>query len=311
MHPMASLLSTTLNITARVAPGPVGRVAFALFVRPLGRPKVRPGEAEVMARAVTGRLVVDGIPVTTYRWGDGDRPVLIVHGWSSRVSRFAGFVEALRAQGRTVVSFDAPGHGESGGRATTIRRQREIIRRLNAEYGDFSGVLAHSFGVVATFFALRDGIRADRIFGIGAIADFDFLAARFRAGLGLNQAVEDAPRRHVQRRLFPAEPDVWPRFDVGHHPEEVPSEILLVHDADDDTAAPGQSRAIAAAYGERARLIETRGLGHRRILADPEIIAMAAEFLRGDPSPSSALGQGEGRGQGQARAAAEVSGVSR
>ncbi|MET9467181.1 alpha/beta fold hydrolase [Streptomyces sp. NPDC006544] len=298
---MASLLSTTLNITARVAPGPAGRVAFALFVRPLGRPKVRPGEAEVMARAVTGRLVVDGIPVTTYRWGDGDRPVLIVHGWSSRVSRFAGFVEALQARGRSVVSFDAPGHGESGGRATTILRQREIIRRLHARHGDFSAVLAHSFGVVATFFALRDGIRADRIFGIGAIADFDFLAARFRAGLGLNQAVEDAMRRHIQRRLFPDEPDVWPRFDAGHHPEEIPSDILLVHDADDDIAAPSQSRAIAAAYGKRARLIETRGLGHRRILADPEIIAIAAEFLGAVPS----------RADAPAQAAAEVSGSTR
>lgn len=279
MHPMASLLSTTLNITARVAPGPVGRVAFALFVRPLGRPKVKPGEAEVMARAVTGRLVVDGIPVTTYRWGDGDRPVLIVHGWSSRASRFAGFIEALLAEGRTVVSFDAPGHGASGGRATTILRQREIIRRLHAQHGEFSAVLAHSFGVVSTFFALRDGIRADRIAGIGAISDFDFLAARFRAMLGVNQAVEDAMRRHIQRRLFPSEPGIWPRFDACHHPEEIPSEILLVHDADDDTAAPGQSRALAAAYGERARLIETSGLGHRRILLDPQVIATTVEFL--------------------------------
>ncbi|WP_327256109.1 alpha/beta fold hydrolase [Streptomyces sp. NBC_01244] len=279
MHPTASLLSTTLNITARVAPGPVGRVAFALFVRPLGRPKVKPGEAEVMARAVTGRLVVDGIPVTTYRWGDGDRPVLLVHGWSSRASRFAGFIEALLAEGRTVVSFDAPGHGASGGRATTILRQREIIRRLHARYGDFSAVLAHSFGVVSTFFALRDGIRADRIAGIGAISDFDFLAARFRSMLGVNQAVEDALRRHIQRRLFPSEPDIWPRFDSCHHPEEIPSEILLVHDADDDTAAPGQSRALAAAYGERARLIETSGLGHRRILLDPHVIATTVEFL--------------------------------
>lgn len=307
MHPMASLLSTTLNITARVAPGPVGRVAFALFVRPLGRPKVRPGEAEVMARAVTGQLVVDGIRVATYRWGDGDRPVLVVHGWSSRVSRFAGFIEALRAQGQTVVSFDAPGHGESGGRATNILRQREIIRRLHAQYGDFSAVLAHSFGVVATFFALRDGIRADRIFGIGAIADFDFLAARFRTNLGLNQAVEDAMRRHVQRRLFPAEPDVWPRLDASRHPEEVPSDILLVHDADDDTAAPSQSRAIAAAYGQRARLIETRGLGHRRILADPEIIATAAEFLGGGRSEDHA----QAHAQAKAQAKAEASGVSR
>lgn len=279
MHPMASLLSTTLNITARVAPGPVGRVAFALFVRPLGRPRVRAGEAEVMARAVTGRIVVDGIPVTTYRWGEGGRPVLVVHGWTSRASRFTGFVEALRAQGRTVVSFDAPGHGESGGRATTILRQREIIRQLHAQYGDFSAVVAHSFGVVATFFALRDGIRADRIVGIGGVADFDYLATQFRANLGVNQAVEDALRRHVQRRLFPAEPDVWPRFDACRHPEEIPSDILLVHDVDDDTVAPSQSRALAAAYGERARLIETQGLGHRRILADPDIIAAAAGFL--------------------------------
>ncbi|MFD5147369.1 alpha/beta hydrolase [Streptomyces sp. NPDC058401] len=293
---MASLLSTTLNITARVAPGPVGRVAFALFVRPLGRPKVKPGEAGVMARAVTGRLVVDGIPVTTYRWGDGERPVLIVHGWTSRASRFAGFVEALLAEGRTVVSFDAPGHGTSGGRATTILRQREIIRRLQSQYGEFSAVLAHSFGVVSTFFALRDGIRADRIVGIGAIADFDFLTARFRAMLGVNQAVEDALRRHVQRRLFPAEPDVWPRFDACRHPEEVPSEILLVHDADDDTAAPSQSRAIAAAYGERARLIETSGLGHRRILLDPEVIGAAVEFLSATPSQTRSAGPAETAG---------------
>ncbi|MCJ0873152.1 alpha/beta hydrolase [Streptomyces sp. AP-93] len=290
---MASLLSTTLNITARVAPGPVGRVAFALFVRPLGRPKVKPGEAEVMARAVTGRLVVDGIPVTTYRWGDGDRPVLIVHGWTSRASRFAGFVEALLAEGRTVVSFDAPGHGASGGRATTILRQREIIRRLHAQYGEFSDVLAHSFGVVATFFALRDGIRADRIVGIGAIADFDFLAARFRAMLGVNQAVEDAMRRHIQRRLFPSEPDIWPRFDARRHPEEIPSQILLVHDADDDTADPGQSRALAAAYGERARLIETSGLGHRRILLDPHVIATTVEFLSATASQTRAASPAE------------------
>lgn len=296
MHPMASLLSTTLNITARVAPGPVGRVAFALFVRPLGRPKVKPGEVEVMARAVTGRLVVDGIPVTTYRWGDGDRPVLIVHGWTSRASRFAGFVEALLAEGRTVVSFDAPGHGASGGRATTILRQREIIRQLHARYGEFSAVLAHSFGVVSTFFALRDGIRADRIAGIGAIADFDFLAARFRAMLGVNQAVEDAMRRHIQRRLFPAEPGIWPRFDACHHPEEIPSEILLVHDADDDTAAPTQSRDLAAAYGERARLIETSGLGHRRILLDPQVIATTVEFLNTTPSQTRAAGPAETAG---------------
>ncbi|MEU7555774.1 alpha/beta hydrolase [Streptomyces sp. NPDC044571] len=276
---MSSLMSTTLNLAARIAPGLAGRAAFALFVRPIGRPRLRSDEAGLMAEAVIGRLTVDGIPVTTYRWGDGGRPVLVVHGWTSRASRLAGFIEPLRAHGHTVVSFDAPGHGESGGRATTIRRQREIIRRLHAEHGDFSAVVAHSFGVLATFFTLRDGIRADRIVAVGGVADFDYLLAGFRRTLHVGPGVERALRTYVQDHLFPDEPDVWPRFDARHRPDQVPAQILLVHDLDDDVAALDQSRGIASAYGDRARLIETKGLGHRRILADPEVIAAAVEFL--------------------------------
>ncbi|MBT2455447.1 alpha/beta hydrolase [Streptomyces sp. ISL-86] len=279
MHPMASLLSKTLTVGARVAPGLTGRAAFALFVRPAGRPRLRPDQADTMAEAVTGRLTVDGIPVTTYRWGEGGRPVLVVHGWTSRASRFAGFIAALRAEGRTVISFDAPGGGESGGRATTILRQRTIIRRLHAEYGDFSAVVAHSFGVLATFFALRDGIRVDRIVAIGSIADFDHLVERFRDMFGVGQGVERAMRDHIQHRLFPDEPDIWPRFDAHRNPQEIPADILLVHDTDDDMTPPAQSRSIAEAYGPRARLVVTRGLGHRRILADPGVITTAVEFL--------------------------------
>ncbi|MFD9367243.1 alpha/beta hydrolase [Streptomyces sp. NPDC060020] len=276
---MASLLSTTLDVTSRLAPGLAGPRAFALFVRPLGRARLRPEEAEVMARAETGRMVVHGTAVTTYRWGDGDRPVLIVHGWSSRASRLAGFVEGLRAQGRTVISFDAPGHGESEGNFSTILDYRVIIRRLHAEYGDFSAVVAHSFGVLATFSLLGDGLRADRVVGIGGVADFDYLLDRFCAQLGVGEGVRRALRAHVERRLFPGDPDIWQRLDAARRHADMRAPILLVHDTDDDVAAPSQARAIADAYGPQARLIETTGLGHRRILADREVIAHAVEFV--------------------------------
>ncbi|MFD7263605.1 alpha/beta fold hydrolase [Streptomyces sp. NPDC059874] len=276
---MASLLRITLNTTARLAPGLVGPRVFALFVRPLGRPLLRPDEAEVMARAETGRLLVRGVPVTTYRWGDGGQPVLVVHGWSSRASRFAGFVEALRAQGRTVIAFDSPGHGESGGRAATVRDYREIIRLLHAEHGDFSAVLAHSIGVLAGLFTLRDRVRAGRVVAIGGIAEFGYLMEQFRARLGVGEAVERVLRRHVEQRLFPGDADIWQRLDASWRPTDVPVPMLLIHDTDDDIANPAQSRAIAAAHGDRARLIETSGLGHRRILADPEVIATAVEFI--------------------------------
>lgn len=280
MHPMASLLSTTLNVTARLVPGLAAPRAFALFVRPLGRARLRPEEAEVMAQAETGELIVGGVPVTTYRWGGGERPVLVVHGWSSRASRFAGLVEALRSRGRTVVAFDTPGHGESGGRASTILDYQALIRRLHAEHGDFSAVVAHSFGVLATFFTLTngDGVRADRVVAIGGVADFDYLLDEFCRRLRLGAAARDMLRDHVENRLFSGDPGIWQRLDARRRRADLPAQILLVHDADDDVAALAQSRALADAYGPQARLIETSGLGHRRILADPAVIAAAAEF---------------------------------
>jgi hypothetical protein len=41
----------------------------------------------------------------------------------------------------------------------------------------------------------------------------------------------------------------------------------------------GQARRIAAAYAGRARLVTTRGLGHRRILGDPEVVETVLDFV--------------------------------
>jgi hypothetical protein len=42
-----------------------------------------------MATASVGAPTVGGKRAVTYTWGDGDRPVLLVHGWESRASRSA------------------------------------------------------------------------------------------------------------------------------------------------------------------------------------------------------------------------------
>ncbi|MFJ6934960.1 alpha/beta hydrolase [Streptomyces sp. NPDC101132] len=289
MQPMASLLGAALGAGSYVAPALTGRAAFHLFVRPAGRSTARPEEAALMREAVVGQLRVDGLAVATYRWGSGGRPVLLVHGWSSRAAKFAGFVRALRERGHTVVAFDAPGHGASAGRATNIRQMRDAIRQLQEENGEFTAVVAHSFGVLATFFALRGGVRADRVVALGGVADFDYLLERFSARLGLGPRVQRALRAHVEEKLFPGEPGIWDRLAATHRPDETGVRVLLLHDADDEVAAPAQARAIAAAYGDRARLVETRGLGHRRILHDPRVIESAVAFAVTDENLPSAV----------------------
>ncbi|MEU6881776.1 alpha/beta hydrolase [Streptomyces sp. NPDC046712] len=284
MTPPISLVRTALNAASLVAPGPAGRATFALFVRPLGRSRLRPEEEPLFAEARTGRLRVNGKSVVTYAWGDGARPVLLVHGWSSRASRLSAFVEALRAQGYSPVTFDAPGHGASEGRASNILEYRRIIRELHAEHGDFEAVVAHSFGVLAALFALRDGVRTGRFVGIGGVGRFDLLVEEFRAGWGLSDRTVRRLRRHVERTLFRGEPDIWQRLNATHAPAELDAPVLLFHDDTDDMVPLAHSRATAEAHGDRAHLIVTHGLGHRRILAAPEVVAETLRFVT-EPVP--------------------------
>ncbi|MDV9189094.1 alpha/beta hydrolase [Streptomyces sp. SR27] len=279
MYPMAPLIRPALNTAARVAPAAAGRPAFHLFVRPLGRAKVKPGEQALLAAARTGHLRVRGKDVVTYAWGDGPRPVLLVHGWSSRASRLTAFAEGLLARGHSVVAFDAPGHGESPGRASNILEYREIIRELHARHGDFEAVVAHSFGVLAALFALRDGIRTSRFVGLGGVASFEMLVEGFRAGFGLDERVIRCMRAYVEGRLAPGEPGIWDRFDADRDPSALGAPVLLFHDEGDDMVPLAQARRLARAHGDRARLVVTKSLGHRRILTDTEVVAEAVEFL--------------------------------
>ncbi|MFB7511760.1 alpha/beta hydrolase [Streptomyces sp. NPDC056144] len=281
MHPMAPLIRTGLNAAAHVAPGATGRWAFHLFVRPLGRARLRPAEAEVFAAARAGHLRVRGADVVTYAWGDGRRPVLLVHGWSSRASRLAAFVEALLARGYSPVAFDAPGHGESGGKASNIIEYREIIRELHARHardGGFEAVVAHSFGVLAALFALRDGVRTSRFVGLGGVGSFDMLLAGFRTQLPVSDLVVRRMREYVEGVLAPDEPGVWDRLGADAEPAQLDAPVLLFHDEGDDMVPLAQGRFLAKVYGDRARLVVTRGLGHRRALADPDIVREAVEF---------------------------------
>ncbi|GAA2773133.1 alpha/beta fold hydrolase [Streptomyces showdoensis] len=290
MIPKALLVratSTALNAAAHVAPGPTGRAVFHLFVRPLGRARVKPAEERLMAAARVDRMRVAGKEVVTYAWGDGERPVLLVHGWSSRGSRLAAFAEALLARGYSPVAFDAPGNGDASGRASNIIEYREIIRRLHARHGDFDAVVAHSFGVVAALFALRDGVRTGRFVGIAGVGSFGLLTAAFQGMTGFGDRALGAMRRHVERKLAPEEPGVWGHFDASWRPEDLGAPVLLIHDESDGLVPLAHAHAIRKAHGERARLVVTRGLGHRRILTDPQVVAEAMEFISAPASASA------------------------
>jgi pimeloyl-ACP methyl ester carboxylesterase len=56
--------------------------------------------------------------------------------------------------------------------------------------------------------------------------------------------------------------------------------LLVIHD-EEDREVPIEAGELVARSWPGAELVRTRGLGHRRILRDPAVVARAVEFAVG------------------------------
>ncbi|MEI7032118.1 alpha/beta hydrolase [Streptomyces pratensis] len=283
MAPTEALASTALNIVSRVSGRLAGAGAYALFHMPLARSRMRASERELCGTADIQRLKVSGKEAVVYRWGDGERPVLLVHGWQSRGSRFADFVPGLRERGYTVVTFDAPGHGDATGRSTTIQEYRHILTELHGQYGDFEAVVAHSLGALGSVFSLQHGVRAKRLATISGVCDFAYLIEEFCSVVTLRPRLEERLRDLVDEKLFSGLPAGERPFSAVNTVGAMDIPLLVVHDEDDPRIGIDQGRRLAGAFGESARLVVTHTLGHRRILGDPDVVRTVLDFVEHGP----------------------------
>ncbi|RPF21032.1 alpha/beta fold hydrolase [Myceligenerans xiligouense] len=278
---------TTLRHLAHV-PAPLAAEIAAWAAFRLGPPApVRPHEREVhqaSRRSTLGhRHGADGrrADVVVHTWGDPEAPaVLLVHGWQSRASFFAPLISDLLAAGRRVVAYDAPGHGDSGGRRRTLADDVAIIHRLSAaEPGGWEGVVAHSAGVLGAGVALADGVLAHRFAGLAGISSVTAINDGFFAFTGTPPALRRRYDAVVRRRRFPDEPDIYERYDLTRRPVPATIPALFVHDAADRRVSHLQSELLLAAHADSAELVTTTGLGHNRIVRDDTVRRRAVEHI--------------------------------
>lgn len=276
MKPPPRLLTALMHVLGVIAPPLAAAIANLLFWN-LGRPAdVHPRDRAVHERAVRGVLELNGERVATYAWGDGPTVILLVHGWRSRASALASVVTALERSDRTIVAFDAPGNGDSTGHRTTLFDYAEIIRRLGERYGRFDAIVAHSGGVLAAFHAVRDGVAAIRIVSIAGVHSFETVLATFAAAIHLPPRALGILRRRIERTLLDAAR--WRRFVSELEPTDVTTPVLVIHDSRDAAVPVTEGELIADAHNGPTELVITTGLGHSRILGDPDVLQRIAAF---------------------------------
>ena len=242
------------------------------------------------ARAVSGvagrdagtrfEVSLEGRPVAGRVWGDGE-PVYLLHGWGGSGRQLGAFVAPLLRAGYRVVAVDAPSHGESapgpgGPRGSTLLEFAAALRAVVDAHGPAHAVVAHSLGCSAVATALRDGLAAERVVFLAPMADPRPYTRDFAGRLGFGERVRSRMVERIERRVGVP----MSHFDLPAMARQmVTPPLLVVHDRDDREVRWSGGRDLSRAW-PAARLLLTSGLGHRRILRDPGVVAQVVEFVR-------------------------------
>ena len=263
-------------ILGRLAPGLAARWALDLFFTPRGR-RVSQRINVFLDAGRRFDVSVRGERVAAWSWGDGPA-VYLVHGWAGVGGQLAAFGPPLLASGFRVITFDAPAHGASAGRRSSIVHFAGALQEVVAKEGPAHAVIAHSLGAAAVVRALSQGLGAGRAVFIGPTGGPRDWAERFRRHLGVPPHVMTSMRERSERWLGAS----WADFDVPMLARKQRTPLLVFHDRDDAEVPWSDGAAIAKAW-PGARLLTTSGLGHRRILRDERVVGQSVAFVKGEP----------------------------
>ncbi|HTD51960.1 MAG TPA: alpha/beta hydrolase [Thermoanaerobaculia bacterium] len=258
-----------------VAPSLTARLAAVLFRLP---PRHRTSELESRALRQGRPAFLDTKSgrLATWRWGEGPA-VLLVHGWGSRGARLASFVEPIVAAGCSAITFDAPAHGDSAGRLSSLPQFMEATSAVAAAAGPVRAIVAHSLGGAAAALAIARGLPVQRVVLLAPAAHPGNYSRLFSERLAISAAV----RRIMEGRFEQKFGVRWEEFDVPPRVSSLTVPLLVFHDREDTDVGWSEGDAIARAW-PGGRLVTTQGLGHRRIVHDPEVVAQAISFLLED-----------------------------
>jgi hypothetical protein len=270
---IVKMLGLYVNTLALFAPRKAGRVGFLLFCRPVRVP-FRQKQKEFLNSADKFVIQQQDVAVQGYRWGNGPRKIVFLHGWQSHSYRWKPYIEALSKEAYTVYTLDAPGHGLSGGNFLSVPVYSELIQQFILELGHVYTVVGHSLGsfsLLYTFhrYPLLPVRKIILMAPPGEATDFmDF----YQATLRLSQR---AMRYIVSHFIstYNVGPDY---FSTEKFAGSVNVNGLIIHDEEDDEA-PYRYAGIIHQQWTRSKLITTKGFGHN--LKSASVVKEVVNFI--------------------------------
>ncbi len=262
-----------LNTLAWVAPKKAGNKGFYLFCNPRRRP-VKPHHMEFLDTAEKFTIDYAGKKVQGYKWGNGEKKLLLVHGWESHSYWWKNIVSALSKEKFTIYSIDAPGHGLSEGTYINIPHYSGLIEKMILEHEGFYAILGHSLGSFSSIYTMHRAphLAVSKLVMMAAPGEAKEWVDFYQTFLGLSDRTMNEIGKIFVDKLGKS-PDY---FSLKEFAKTMTRPGLIIHDTE-DKEAPYQYALAAHKNWPNSAMITTNGLGHN--LKSLELIKEVEAFL--------------------------------
>jgi pimeloyl-ACP methyl ester carboxylesterase len=273
------VLRLGFRVGGLISPVLTGNMAAKLWFTPT-RFKTPASEQGALKSANMQLERIQDHDIATYRWSstgwDTDEPiVLLVHGWSGRGTQLGSFVQPLLDSGFRVLGFDAPAHGKSSGKNTSIYEVAHVIQALSDKYRGFHSVITHSFGGMCVAYAITRGLAIKRLACVCPPRSVLGLMDKFSSTLHISTKTKHILKKKIEQRFGNA---VWSELSMESNVNGLEMPGLIIHDEHDEDIPWQEGEAVSKIW-TNARFIKTSNLGHRRILRDPASIDAVVNFI--------------------------------
>jgi pimeloyl-ACP methyl ester carboxylesterase len=248
--------------------------AAKLFTTPI-KHKIPKREFEMDEKSDQKTIVIPTInkSVVVYQYGQSNKKVLLVHGWSGRGTQLVKIADEFLKSGYSTISFDAPAHGKSPGNQTIMTEFIATILEINKQYGPFESAIGHSLGGMSILNAIKQGLQLNTAVIIGSGDIVEDIIEDFIAKLELKPIFATNLRLHFEKKYGQKMND----YSAYQAAKEITIPVLVIHDKDDPEVPVKASQHIYD-HLKNGELLLTSGRGHRKILGDSAVVKKTVQF---------------------------------
>lgn len=251
------------------------KFARKLFITPI-KHKIPKREFHMEEKSVQTNLFIPAInkKIVVYSYGNSNKKILLVHGWSGRGTQLVKIADAFLENGYSTISFDAPAHGKSGTKTTLMLEFIESVLEIEKFYGPFEFAVGHSLGGMSILNAIKQGLQVKKAVVIGSGNSVINIVNTFVEKIGLPNKVALIMKNNFEKK-YHFEMESFSAYEAA---KEVHIPVLVIHDNDDEDIPVSEAYHLAENLTDKEILI-TNNLGHRKILGDVTVLHKIVEFL--------------------------------